>query len=107
MKILLDHNLDRRLARYLNTGNVSTTQEHGWADLLNGELLDAAEQELIDILLTADSNLKHQQNLEGRRIAVIVLRAPNNRLATHTEMIEQVEAVLRKIRPGELIEVFK
>jgi len=52
------------------------------------------------VLLTADSNIKHQQNLSQRTISVIVLRARNNRLATHVELINDVESALQKITPG-------
>jgi predicted nuclease of predicted toxin-antitoxin system len=76
LKILLDHNLDRRLKQSLTDYETTTTQEHGWADLLNGDLLAYAEAEGFNVMLTADSNLKNQQNISGRNIAVLVLRAP-------------------------------
>ncbi len=44
MKILLDHNLDRRLKNYLTEHETATTQDQGWADVLNGELLTLAEK---------------------------------------------------------------
>ena len=43
----------------------------------NGELLDAAEKEEFAVFVTTDSNLKHQQNLKGRRIAIVVLATPS------------------------------
>jgi len=45
--------------------------------LKNGELLDAAEREEFAVFVTTDSNLKYQQNLEGRRIAIVVLATPS------------------------------
>ncbi len=56
--------------------------------------------------MTADSNIKNQQNLSDCRIAILVLRSFNNRLATHAEMIDQVNAALTHIRPGKIVEVF-
>lgn len=106
MKILLDHNLDRRLKRRLTEYETATTQERGWADLLNGELHTAAENDGFSVLLTADSNLKNQQNLDGRRIAVLVLRAPNNRLSTHVEMIGQIAEALVELESGVVKEIF-
>ena len=53
--------------------DVATACERGWSQLKNGELLDAAETDGFAILVTSDSNLKYQQNLAGRRIAIIVL----------------------------------
>jgi hypothetical protein len=56
-------------------------------------------------LLTADSNIKNQQNLSNRKIAILVLRAFNNRLATHAEMIEDINEALSKIQATEIVEV--
>ena len=105
MKILLDHNLDRRLKNYLTEYEIATTQEQNWADALNGELLTLAEENGFDVLLTADANIKNQQNIDNRRIAILVLRAFNNRLVTHAEMIEDIYEALSKIQEGEIIEV--
>lgn len=105
MKILLDHNLDRRLKNSLTDYETATTQERNWADVLNGEILVLAEENGFDVLLMADTNIKSQQNLSRRKISILVLRAFNNRLATHAEIIEDVHASLSKIQPGEIIEV--
>ncbi len=105
MKILLDHNLDRRLKNHLTEYETATTQEQNWADALNGELLTLAEENGFDVLLTADANIKKQQNLSNRKIAILVLRAFNNRLATHAEMAEDINEALSKIQTGEIIEV--
>ena len=105
MKILLDHNLDRRLKNYLTEYETATTQEQNWADALNGELLTLAEENGFDVLLTADANIKSQQNLSNRKISILVLRAFNNRLATHAEMIDDIHESLSKIQSGEIIEV--
>jgi len=94
VKILLDHNLDWRLKHSLTNHEVKTVVEMGWAHLLNGELLDAAVVENFNALLTGDSNIKHQQRLGTPPIAIVVLRAHNNRLKTHTPMMDRVKAVL-------------
>lgn len=106
MKILLDHNLDRRLKNHLTGHDVSTTQEQGWADVLNGELLALLESEGFDVMLTADANIKSQQNMTNRQVSILVFRAFNNRLATHIEMLEDVEKALTEIQIGEIVEVF-
>ena len=105
MKILLDHNLDRRLKNHLTKYETATTQEQNWADVLNGELLTLAEENGFDVLLTADTNIKSQQNLSNRKISILVLRAFNNLLKTHAEMIEDVHGALEKIQSGEIVEV--
>lgn len=104
MKILLDHNLDRRLRNHLPDHEVETTYEKGWAALFNGALLGKAETEF-DLMLTADTNIKHQQNLTQRTIGIIVLRAFNNRLATHIAMMPEVNQAILSIKEGELIEI--
>jgi predicted nuclease of predicted toxin-antitoxin system len=105
LKIILDHNLDRRLVNYLTEYETATTQARNWEDVLNGELLALAEANGFDVLLTADTNIKSQQNLSNRRISILVLRAFNNRLATHVEMIEDIRAALSQIQPSEIVEV--
>ncbi len=106
MKILLDHNLDRRLKVYLSDFDCSTVHECGWSNVQNGELLSLAEAVGFSVLLTADSNIKTQQNLSKKKISILVIRALDNRLATHVEMLEDVRVVLLTISTGEVVEVF-
>ena len=61
------------LRDFLPRHEVATAYERGWSTFRNGELLDAAELQGFEVLVTTDSNLKHQQNLASRRIAVVVL----------------------------------
>lgn len=106
MKILLDHNLDRRLKAHLPEHETSTTQENGWADVVNGKLLELAELNGFDVIVTADANIKHQQNFSHRNVMIVIMRAYNNRLATHVQMIPDVERALTGMRPGEIVEIF-
>jgi hypothetical protein len=53
--------------------DVATAHERGWSQLKNGELLDTAEREGFAVLVTTDTNLKYQQNLGSRRLAIVVL----------------------------------
>jgi hypothetical protein len=73
VRILFDQGTPEPLRRSLTQYEVVTAFERGWSKLKNGELLDAAEKEGISVLVTTDSNLKYQQNLKGRRIAIVVL----------------------------------
>ena len=75
MKVLLDEHLDHALRRLLAPHDVVTVAFMGWAGLKNGELLKAAEGGGIDVLLTGDQTLNHEQNLTGRRLAVVALTA--------------------------------
>src|SRR5262249_38667198 len=106
LKILLDHNLDWRLARSLPGHEVRSTVRMGWADLENGDLMDEAEKVGVVAILTADKNIKRQQTRTGRSIGLIVLRAFNNALETHVAMIGEVEKALSLIKGGEVIELY-
>jgi len=77
VRILFDQGTPVPLRQALTHHEVTTAYECDWSRLKNGELLDAAEKEGFEILVTADSKLKHQQNLKSRRIAIIVLSTPS------------------------------
>ena len=73
MKILFDQSAPAPLRRLLASHAVETAYEGGWSTLQNGELLTAAEAGEFNVFITADSNLKYQQNLKTRNIAIVVL----------------------------------
>ena len=73
MRILLDQGAPAPLRRFLEPHEVVTAYERGWARLTNGLLLEAAEIAGFELLLTTDTNLRYQQNLSDRRIAIVVL----------------------------------
>ena len=69
----LDQNVPRPLARLLVGHRVQTTDQRGWGTLSNGDLLSAAEQAGFQVMITADLNIRYQQNLSARVIALVVL----------------------------------
>ena len=73
MRILLDNGTPRGVASALVGHTVEEARLHGWDTLRNGELLDAAEAAGFGLFLTTDQNLRYQQNLSGRTIAIVVL----------------------------------
>ncbi len=73
MKLLFDQGTPRPLRHYLAEHSVDTASERGWSDLDNGDLLEVAENEGYDLLITTDQNIRHQQNLANRRISIEVL----------------------------------
>jgi predicted nuclease of predicted toxin-antitoxin system len=92
MRVLFDQATPLPIRAYLNQHVVSTTSQQGWATLKNGDLLTAAEAAGFDILLTTDKNLRDQQNLAGRKIAVVVLGHPQwPQLRPHVQRV--VDAV--------------
>lgn len=82
---------------------VSTAAEKGWSDLDNGDLIEKAEQEGFEVLITTDQNMQHQQNITGRKLAVLVLLTtawPKIQLK-----IDDVREALTELNPGEFKEV--
>ncbi len=77
MKVLFDHNVPRKLRRHLRVYAVRTAEEMDWNELVNGQLLRAAEDAGFDMMLTADQSIAYQQNLKGRKLALVVFYAPS------------------------------
>ena len=102
MRILIDESLPRYLKQVLVEHAVFTVQEMGWAGIRNSELLAKAESNF-DVLLTADKNLRYQQNLSGLALAIIVF--PSNRLSVVKTLAPQVKDALSVIRQGEIVEL--
>lgn len=73
MRILFDNGIPRGLAPLLHGHEVVEARREGWDQLVNGELLRAAEEAGFQLLLTNDRRIPSQQNLAGRRIALLVL----------------------------------
>jgi hypothetical protein len=71
--VLFDHGTPKGLAQALSEHTVHTAQSRGWDTLSNGELLNVAEEARFDVLLTTDRRIRFQQNLNLRRIALVVL----------------------------------
>ena len=74
MLILFDNGTPRTLARFLIGSHMITeARARGWQELSNGELLKEAEAAGFEVLVTTDKNLSYQQNLLGRKMAIVVL----------------------------------
>jgi predicted nuclease of predicted toxin-antitoxin system len=102
MRVLLDECTPLIVKKRLPTHNISTVQEMGWAGLKNGELLTLAES-LFEVFITTDKNLRHQQNLSGRKLAVILL--PGNQVPLVEAVIYKLEAALKTIKAGDFLEI--
>ena len=90
------------MRKHLAEHDVVTAYEAGWSELSNGELLARAEEQF-DVLVTTDKQLRYQQNLTGRRIAIVVLpHASWLKLEPHTPKI--VAGVLAT-QPGSYVEM--
>ena len=102
MRILFDQGTPVPLRRALTAHVVSTAYEMGWSTLENGDLLLAAESQF-DVLVTTDQNLGYQQNLAGRRLAILVLPfASWPRLRTH---LPTIVTAIETLNPGDYLEL--
>jgi len=105
VRVLLDEQLPRHLARDLTVHQVRTVQQEGWAGLRNGVLLQRAEQGGFDVFITADQNLELQQNLAQARLGVVVLVARSLALEDLRPLVPAALAAIGRVRPGEVIRV--
>jgi predicted nuclease of predicted toxin-antitoxin system len=102
MRILFDQGTPVPLRQHLSGHQVETAFEIGWSRLTNGELLAAAEGRF-DVLVTTDRNLRHQQSLSGRKLAVLVLPTTSwPRLRAH---VPSIVSALASVKPGEYLEL--
>ena len=95
MNILFDQGTPVPLRRSLVGHTVSTAYEQGWSTLTNGQLLDAAQQAGYQVLITTDQNLRYQQNLSERQIAIVVLGSTSwpriqTQIASIRDVIEHI-----------------
>jgi hypothetical protein len=103
VRVLFDQGTLVPLREFLGEHDVSTAYERGWSILENSDLLDAAEREGFEVLLTTDKNLRHQQDLSTRSIAIVVLRT-----TSWPRIQREIPAVVRSIdgaMPGSYMEV--
>ena len=99
---MLDENLPRKLCEYLIGQICHTVVECGWSGKKNGELLGLADLEF-DVLLTLDKNLPYQQNLDTKRIAVLIVGARSNRIQELLPLIPECLSALESIEPQQVI----
>ena len=101
MRILLDECVPLQVHQALPDHEVATTQGMGWRGLSNEDLLDAAEQAGFTVFIVADKNLRYQQNLSVRRIAILELWT-NHRPTLENHFLE-LHAAVARLKPGEYL----
>ncbi len=103
MRILFDQGTPAPLRRYLSDHSVDTAFERGWSHLQNSELLQASEREGYHILISTDQNLRYQQNLSDRKLAIIVLLTTSwLRIQLR---IDDIQGAVERMTPGDYMEV--
>lgn len=102
MKILFDHGTPAPLRHHLAGQEISTAYEMGWAKLSNGDLLAIGEKSFA-AFITTDQNLRYQQNLTGRKLAILVLPTTSwPEIQRHTD---KVAHAVNALKPGDFIEL--
>ncbi len=104
MRILFDQGTPVPLRRSLIGHDVATAYELGWSTVTNGDLIRLAEQEGYELLITTDTNLRYQQNLKGRSIAILVITTTSwPRIRQVTERIVTAIAMINRGSYEELL----
>lgn len=103
MLVLLDNGVPRGLRPYLTGHIVAECRERAWDTLSNGALLSAAEAANFDVLVTTDKNIRYQQNLSDRKIAIVVLGEGRWRLIKL--QLDRISLAVNAAKPGSYTEV--
>jgi hypothetical protein len=103
MRVLFDQATPVPIRPFLTGHAVSTAAHEGWDKLQNGDLLNAAEAAGFEVFLTTDKNIRYQQNLTGRKIAIILIRKQQwPALKAHVQL---VATAVNAAKPGSYVEV--
>jgi predicted nuclease of predicted toxin-antitoxin system len=106
MRVLLDECVPHRVKFLVASGGheCATVQEAGYSGKRNGELLSLADG-FFDVLRTIDRNIRHQQNLAGRKIAILILRVVSNDIDDIKVQVPLALKALETIQAGQFVEV--
>ena len=102
MKILIDECTPHIVKKKLPDYDISTVQKMGWSGVKNGELIKLAEANF-EILVTCDQNLRYQQNLRDRNLAIIVL--PSNSVPVVEKLLPRLAEALSVVKIGDFVEI--
>jgi len=105
MRLLFDECVDERFRLLFPDHDCQTARFARLAGLKNGQLLDAAEAGGFQVLITVDQSVPDQQNFAGRKIALLILRAPTNRLQDLKAIVPAALSALSNIQPGSIVTI--
>lgn len=94
--------MPRPLRNYLPGHSVSTVQQQGWAGISNGDLIEKIDG-VFDVFVTSDKNLRYQQNLKSRKIAIIEL--PFNAFDLVLPLAPKILDVINASQPNEYLQI--
>jgi hypothetical protein len=102
MRILFDQGTPAPLRASLSPHAVSTAFEMGWQELENGTLLAEAEK-LFDAMVTTDKNIRYQQKLTPRHLAILVL--PTTSWPEIRNHLGEISNAVNALKPGDFVEL--
>lgn len=102
MKIIIDECVPHLVKKRLPERQIKTVQEMGWAGEKNGELLKLVEAKF-DVFITSDKNLRYQQNLKSRTVAILLL--PSNQVPIIQNLLPEIDEALQMIKPSDFLEI--
>lgn len=103
MKILFDNGTPKPIADFLIGHEITFVRQIGWHEMENGELIQRAEAAGYDVLLSTDKNIRYQQNLSLRKIALVVLG--NQQWPVVRMYLDRIAAAVNACTPGSYTEV--
>lgn len=103
MRILFDNGVPKPIARSLPGHEITFARRIGWHELQNGELIQRAEDAGYDVLLSTDKNIRYQQNLSGRTLALVILS--NSQWPVVKRYVDRIGAAVNACTRGSYVEV--
>lgn len=101
MRILLDECVPVQIRNALPGHEIITARQMSWGGLANGKLLNETEKAGFDLIIVADKNLRHQQNLTGRKLAILELWT--NHRPTLEKHFNYIRSAAERIKPGQYV----
>jgi len=102
LRLLLDQNVPASLAKLLPGHDVVRASRMGWSEISNGLLIRAAQDAGFDAIVTADKNIRYQQNLSVRNIGIVVI--PTQNIDVLREGLAALESALAEAVYGAYVE---
>jgi hypothetical protein len=103
MKTLFDNGTPNPIARSLTGHEIAFARRIGWHEMENGELIQRAEEAGYEVLLSTDKNIRYQQNLTGRKLALVILG--NQQWPLVRLHLDRIAAAVNAATPGSFTEV--
>ena len=106
MRLLIDECVPKKVKFLFADGGheCEMVRDAGFSGKENGELLDLAEEHF-DVLVTLDKNIRHQQNMTSRKIAILIIRPASNDLDDIRPHVPHALVVLQSLKPGQMVEI--